>query len=90
MLVPIAHQVAAFRSNNASRSMGAVHLRSISKLYVQDACINKRDNELGLSSIQLPACADAQDGSSAVCQSVFKNGGFSITTGLREHTQVQI
>ncbi len=51
-----------------------MHLRSISKLYIQDACINKRDNELGLGSIQLPACAEAQDSSSATCQSVFKDG----------------
>ena len=66
---------------NAGRTlMGATCLRSISKLYIQDACINKRDNEVGLSSIQLPTCAEAQDGSSGVCQSVFKDGGYSSTT----------
>lgn len=31
-----------------------MHLRSISKLYIQDACINKRDNELGLGRSSCP------------------------------------
>ncbi|KAK9916152.1 hypothetical protein WJX75_009433 [Coccomyxa subellipsoidea] len=47
---------------------------SVSKLYVQDACINRRDNELGLGSIQVPLCSEALDNTAQVCQSVFQNG----------------
>ena len=47
---------------------------SISKLYVQDACVNRRDNELGLSSVQIPPCSEVQDTSPATCESVFANG----------------
>ena len=47
---------------------------SISKLYVQDACVNRRDNELGLSSVQIPPCNEVQDTSPATCESVFANG----------------
>ncbi|CAL8469869.1 g9411 [Coccomyxa elongata] len=47
---------------------------SVSKLYVQDACINKRDNELGIGSIQLPLCNEAHDNGAQICQSVFSNG----------------
>lgn len=49
-------------------------MRSVSKLYVQDACINRRDNELGLESVQVPICAQAHDSSATVCQSVFASG----------------
>ncbi len=51
-----------------------MHMHSVSKLYVQDACINKRDNELGLDSIQVPLCAEAKDSTATVCQSVFSDG----------------
>ncbi len=51
----------------------------MSKLYVQDACINKRDNELGLGSIQLPLCDEAHDNGAQICQSVFKIGALHIS-----------
>ena len=53
-------------------------LRSISKLYVQDACINKRDNELGLGSVQIPACSAVHDTSASTCESVFTSGWHSL------------
>ncbi len=49
-------------------------LCSISKLYVHDACINKRDNELGIGSVQVPTCHEVQDTSSTTCESVFTDG----------------
>jgi hypothetical protein len=49
-------------------------LCSISKLYIQEACINKRNNELGLNSFGLPLCAAAVDGSASVCEQVFASG----------------
>lgn len=51
---------------------------SISKLYIQDACINRRDNELGLNSFELPLCAAAKDSSASVCESVFTSGMWSL------------
>lgn len=49
-------------------------LCSISKLYVQDACINRRDNELGMGSVELPACSAVHDNSDQTCESVFADG----------------
>ena len=50
-------------------------VRSLSKFYVEDACISNRDNSLGLSSVQDVTCSKASDSSTATCTAVFQNGG---------------
>ena len=74
--------------DQSSHSESKVCLCSISKLYVQDSCINKRDNELGIGSVQVPSCHAVHDTSSTTCESVFTDGTPAFTyCGLTQQTQ---
>jgi hypothetical protein len=60
----------------------------LSKFYIQGACLNKRDNQIGLSSYQDLTCAEAKSTDPSTCQAVFSQGpssafvnGSSLTAG---------
>ncbi|KAL0043943.1 hypothetical protein WJX82_007471 [Trebouxia sp. C0006] len=50
-----------------------VNCISISKLYVQDACISDRNNELGLKTVKQVTCQQTTDTTEKTCESVFSN-----------------
>lgn len=47
---------------------------SISRLYIEDACISDRNNELGLKTVKQVSCSSASDASTNTCNSVMRNG----------------
>ncbi|KAL0038852.1 hypothetical protein WJX79_010683 [Trebouxia sp. C0005] len=46
---------------------------SISKLYVQDACISDRNNELGLKTVKQVTCQQTTDTTEKTCDTVFSS-----------------
>ncbi|KAL0024936.1 hypothetical protein WJX77_004491 [Trebouxia sp. C0004] len=46
---------------------------SISKLYVQDACISDRNNELGLKTVKQVSCQQTADTTEKTCDTVFSS-----------------
>ncbi|KAL3155524.1 hypothetical protein ABBQ38_011075 [Trebouxia sp. C0009 RCD-2024] len=47
---------------------------SVSKLYMQDACIDKRNNGLGVNTVKQISCKQAESESSETCETVFTPG----------------
>lgn len=46
----------------------------VSKLYVKDACVSDRDNELGLDTVKHVTCSSVEDIDSTTCNTVFSSG----------------
>lgn len=46
----------------------------VSRLYVKDACIDERNNELGLNTVKQVSCDQTDDVDTTTCESVFKSG----------------
>eukprot|EP00891_Asterochloris_glomerata_P006883 jgi/Astpho2/6883/Aster-07883 len=64
---------------------------SVTKLYIQDACLDSRDNDLGLDAINPKniRCDDATDASAATCNSAFSlASASSIVSGQRLSGQI--
>lgn len=59
--------------STASVTSGNISCISISKLYVQDACISDRNNELGLDTLKQVTCAQTTDTTEKTCDTVFSS-----------------
>lgn len=46
----------------------------VSKLYVKDACVSDRDNELGFDTVKHVRCSSTDDTETTTCNTVFSDG----------------